>query len=331
MGRLANKYRPATFEDVSDQDVIITILKKQLENNDIKNAYLFHGGAGTGKTTCARIFANEILKGEGEITEIDGATNNGVENIREIIEDSKFFSVYGNKKIYIIDECQALSGSAWSSLLKILEETTENVVFIFCTTDIQKIPETILTRVQRFNFKGIGTDFIVKRLEYICENEKVNYTKTALEYIAKRSKGGMREAISKLEYVLAFTNNTVDLYNTMDLLNSGITDYDLHDLTMHLIDKNLEKSIKCYRKMRNTGVNAREIAKKYFDFLLDVQIYILLDDVTAVKTPKDILKDYKIEHKEKIRTYIQKLYVLINEKEIPIDKLFEAWVVERCI
>lgn len=330
MGRLANKYRPKTFEDVIDQDVIISILKKQLENNDVKNAYLFHGGAGTGKTTCARIFAKEILKGEGEITEIDGATNNGVENIREIIEDSKFFSVYGNKKIYIIDECQALSGSAWSSLLKILEETTENVIFIFCTTDIQKIPETILTRVQRFNFKGIGTDFIVKRLEYICKNEEVDYTKTALEYIAKRSKGGMREAISRLEYILAFTSNTVDLYSAMNLLNNGITDYDYHNLTKKLLDKNLKEAIDCYRKMRDTGVKAREIAKNYFNFLLSIQLYILLNDDTLVNIPKDILKEYKIEHKEKIRTYIQKLYVLINEKEISIDTLFEAWVVERC-
>ena len=168
---LANKYRPKTFEDVSEQGAIKTIIENQIEHNDVRNAYLFCGGAGTGKTTCARIVANMINEGKGTPTELDAASNNSVEDVRRIITDSKFKSLDSKYKIYIIDECHSLSNAAWQAMLKLLEEPPKYTVFIFCTTEPHRIPNTILSRVQRYNFQRISLQGITQRLLYILEQE----------------------------------------------------------------------------------------------------------------------------------------------------------------
>lgn len=168
---LAVIYRPKKFEDVCEQKNVIGILKNQLESGECKNAYLFCGGAGTGKTTCARIFANELNGGKGVPIEIDGASNNGVENVRGIIEQAKYLPLEGQYKVYIIDECHSLSIGAWNAMLKLLEEPPARTIFIFCTTDVMKVPNTILSRVQRYDFNRISADGIIKRLTYILEQE----------------------------------------------------------------------------------------------------------------------------------------------------------------
>ena len=210
---LATKYRPKKFNDIVCQDNVKIVLQNQIDTNEFKQAYLFCGSAGTGKTTSARIFANEINKGEGRIVEIDGASNNGVDNIRNLIDNCKMKSLDGTYKVFIIDEVHMLSIGAFNALLKILEEPPKGTIFILCTTDPQKIPATILSRVQRFDFKRIPTQRIVNRLTYIIEKEnkerteQIEYTDEALQYIAQLAEGGMRDAITKLDTVLGFTQN----------------------------------------------------------------------------------------------------------------------------
>lgn len=210
---LATKYRPKKFNDIVCQDNVKIVLQNQIDTNEFKQAYLFCGSAGTGKTTSARIFANEINKGEGRIVEIDGASNNGVDNIRNLIDNCKMKSLDGTYKVFIIDEVHMLSIGAFNALLKILEEPPKGTIFILCTTDSQKIPATILSRVQRFDFKRIPTQRIMNRLTYIIEKEnqtrteQIEYTDEALQYIAQLAEGGMRDAITKLDTVLGFTQN----------------------------------------------------------------------------------------------------------------------------
>lgn len=210
---LATKYRPRKFDNLVCQDNVKIVLQNQIDLNEFKQSYLFCGSAGTGKTTSARIFANEINKGEGRIVEIDGASNNGVDNIRNLIDNCKMKSLDGTYKVFIIDEVHMLSIGAFNALLKILEEPPKGTIFILCTTDPQKIPATILSRVQRFDFKRIPTQRIMNRLTYIIEKEnkerteQIEYTDEALQYIAQLAEGGMRDAITKLDTVLGFTQN----------------------------------------------------------------------------------------------------------------------------
>lgn len=210
---LATKYRPKTFDDMVCQDNVKIVLQNQIDMNEFKQSYLFCGSAGTGKTTSARIFANEINRGKGRIVEIDGASNNGVDNIRNLIDNCKMKSLDGTYKVFIIDEVHMLSIGAFNALLKILEEPPKGTIFILCTTDPQKIPATILSRVQRFDFKRIPTQRIMNRLTYIIEKEnqtrteQIEYTDEALQYIAQLAEGGMRDAITKLDTVLGFTQN----------------------------------------------------------------------------------------------------------------------------
>lgn len=168
---LAIKYRPHKWSDVTEQDSVKTILQNQLETNTTKNAYLFVGGAGTGKTTSARIFANEINNGMGNPIELDAASNNGVDDVRGIIQQAQTKSLDSEYKIFIIDECHAISSAGWQAFLKLIEEPPAKSIFIFCTTERNKIPRTILSRVQEFQFQRISKSGIEERLEYILQQE----------------------------------------------------------------------------------------------------------------------------------------------------------------
>ena len=168
---LAVKYRPKTWDDVTEQGSTKIILQQQLETGEIKNAYLFCGPAGCGKTTCARIFANEINKGQGNPIELDAASNNGVDDVRNIIQQAQTKSLNSEYKCFIIDECHAISNAGWQAMLKLIEEPPAKSIFIFCTTDPQKIPKTILSRVQRYDFKRISQNGIIERLKWILEQE----------------------------------------------------------------------------------------------------------------------------------------------------------------
>lgn len=168
---LAVKYRPNNWNDVCEQYSVRIILQQQLETNSFQHAYLFCGSSGTGKTTCARIFADEINNHEGTPIELDAASNSGVEDVRNIIQQAKTKSLDSEYKVFIVDECHSLSNTAWQAFLKLIEEPPAKSIFIFCTTNPEKIPKTILSRVQRYTFNRISQDGIVTRLISILENE----------------------------------------------------------------------------------------------------------------------------------------------------------------
>lgn len=284
---LAIKYRPATWEDVVEQSSTKVILQQQLQSGEVKNAYLFCGPAGCGKTTCARIFANDINHGLGNPIELDAASNNGVDDVRNIIQQAKTKSLDSEYKIFIIDECHALSNSAWQAMLKIIEEPPAKSIFIFATTDPQKIPRTILSRVQRYDFSRISQEGIVSRLWSICHAEGRNINKVlgdALEYIAKIADGGMRDAISLMDKCLAFSPD-LTLENVVSAL--GTVDYQtMLQLSSDILTKNTKAVIYIVEALHATGKDIKQFVKQYLQFLLDVQKYGVGCDWKYLQIPK---------------------------------------------
>lgn len=289
MEALATKYRPRTFEDVVCQDNIKKVLTNQLETGEIKQAYLFSGSAGTGKTTSARIFANDVNGGKGKPIEIDGASNNGVDNIRSIIDDCRMKSLDSKYKVYIIDEVHMLSIGAFNALLKVLEEPPKGVIFILCTTDPHKIPATILSRLQRFDFKRIPQFEIVQRLKYILQQEgKITYDIEALEYIAKLADGGMRDAIMKLDTVLGYTTN-ITLQAVLDCL--GITNYQhLLKIVQGIINKQPDEAIQIIDKIYRDGKDLKLFVKDLNKFVLDLCKLNITRNKELTMIPTDIMR-----------------------------------------
>jgi len=291
---LAIKYRPATWEDVTEQASTTTILRQQLQSGEVKNAYLFCGPAGCGKTTCARIFAHDINNGEGNPIELDAASNNGVEDVREIIQQAKTKSLDSEYKIFIIDECHALSNSAWQAMLKIIEEPPAKSIFIFCTTDPQKIPKTILSRVQRYDFQRISQDGIVDRLDSILENElnersDLLWTRNTLEYIAKIADGGMRDAITLMDKCLAYSKD-LTLENVVSAL--GTVDYEtMISLSADILVKNTKAVMYIIEALYATGKDIKQFVKQYLQFLLDIQKFGVGCDWKYLQVPK--IEDYE--------------------------------------
>lgn len=289
MEALATKYRPRTFEDVVCQDNIKKVLTNQLETGEIKQAYLFCGSAGTGKTTSARIFANDVNGGKGKPIEIDGASNNGVDNIRSIIDDCRMKSLDSKYKVYIIDEVHMLSIGAFNALLKVLEEPPKGVIFILCTTDPHKIPATILSRLQRFDFKRIPQFEIVNRLKYILQQEgKITYDIEALEYIAKLADGGMRDAIMKLDTVIGYTTN-ITLQSVLDCL--GITNYEhLLKIVQGIINKQADEPIQIIDSIYRDGKDLKLFVKDLNKFVLDLCKLNITRNKELTMIPTDIMR-----------------------------------------
>jgi DNA polymerase-3 subunit gamma/tau len=288
MQALAIKYRPTTFDDVVEQSSIKIILKQQLESESIQHCYLFVGGAGTGKTTTARIFANEINKGQGNPIELDAASNNSVDDMRELIAQAQTKSLNSEYKVFIIDECHMITVQGWNAILKLIEEPPAKSIFIFCTTDPQKIPKTILSRVQRYDFQRISQQGIVNRLQYICDREVIGedglVRLEALEYIAKIADGGMRDAITLLDKCLAYSSE-LTLENVVDAL--GTVDYQtMIDLTDSIIDENESEMIKIIENIHSAGKDIKQFIKQYVHFLLDVKKYQIGCNWNYINIPK---------------------------------------------
>ena len=287
MEALATKYRPRTFKEVVCQDNIKKVLTNQLDTGEVKQAYLFCGSAGTGKTTSARIFANEVNGGKGKPIEIDGASNNGVDNIRNIIDDCSMKSLDSKYKVYIIDEVHMLSIGAFNALLKVLEEPPKGVIFILCTTDPHKIPATILSRVQRFQFKRIPQNEVVKRLQYVLQQEgKITYDMEALQYIAKLADGGMRDALMKLDTVLGYTTE-ITMEAVLDCL--GITNYDyLFKIVSSIIKQDATTPMQLIDDLYKQGKDLKLFVKDLSKFILDLCKLELTQDINTTMIPPEL-------------------------------------------
>ena len=287
MPSLAVKYRPTTFDDVLSQTYVKAILKRQLSEGKYSNAYLFCGPSGDGKTTLARIFSKSINHGLGEPLEIDGASNNGVDNVRSLIEESKSRALDAEYKTIIIDECHQLTIQAWSAFLKCLEEPPKYTIFIFCTTDPQKIPATILNRLMRFNLTKVGYDDIANRLRYISKSEGFSNYDESCEYIAKLSNGGVRDAISMLEKCASYD---VDLSLDKVLKVIGDFSYDMmFDLTNAVIDGNKNAIIDTLESCDRSGADMKLFVDRYMEFVLDLDKFCLFGDIAKTKLPSSLL------------------------------------------
>jgi DNA polymerase-3 subunit gamma/tau len=332
---LAVKYRPKVFDDVTEQDSTKIILKQQLESGEFQHAYLFVGGAGTGKTTCARIFASEINKHEGEPIELDAASNSGVDDVRNIIQQAKTKSLDSEYKVFIIDECHSLSNTAWQAFLKLIEEPPAKSIFIFCTTNPEKIPKTILSRVQRFDFKRISQKGIVDRLDYILENERDEddaHDIDALEYLSKLADGGMRDAITLMDKCLSYSND-LTIENIVKAL--GIADYEtMKALTLNYCINASDHIIEIIEQIHNDGKDLKQFIRQYINFVLDIKKYLILGNFDYLQIPQtddniSFLKD--IERNDYYNEINALLDMLIRlNAEIKYDSS-PKYMIEACI
>ena len=298
METLYRKYRPIDFDTVVGQDVIVKTLRNQIVKGSTAHAYLFSGTRGTGKTTVAKIFAraincpNEIngnpcnecptckaaLEGTNlNIVELDAASNNGVDDIRKIIDQLEYLPRDGEKKkIFIIDEVHALSGSAAQAFLKSLEEPPEHVVFILATTDPNKLPETVLSRCQKYNFKRINIESIVAYLKKISDAEKIDIDEDALVFIAEKSDGSMRESISKLDRVRAYaSSDKLTKENVLDILGI-VDDDDFSKLTKAINESDIERAISILSDCLERG---KDISQFTNDFIWHLRNLLIAKDI----------------------------------------------------
>ena len=290
---LYRKYRPTNFETVVGQETIVKTIKNEIINNKLSHAYLFTGPRGTGKTSIAKIFAKTINcldhkngvpcekcvictqinnKQFTDIIEIDAASNNGVDEIREIRNKVSLVPGEGKYKVYIIDEVHMLTTGAFNALLKTLEEPPAHIIFILATTEPHKIPETILSRCQRFDFKRIADTSIVERLKCICNEEKITISDEALYEIAQISNGGMRDSISLLDQVNAYKNSDITVEDVHQV-NGSLSKNELDKFISYIFDKDIENILKALDEYDSSGKNiikvVEEITKKLKDDLYD--------------------------------------------------------------
>ena len=284
MEALALKYRPKEFSDVCSQNSIVKILEKQVETKQFKNSYLFSGPSGCGKTTIARILASKINRGCGEPIEVDAASNNGVDSVRQIIESADQRSLDSEYKIYIIDECHMLTTQAWNALLKTIEETPKYTIFMFCTTEYHKVPVTIQNRCQQYFLTRVPQDLLENRLYYICEQEGYIAHPDGISHIAKLSLGSMRQAIAYLEKCKDYSNS-ITLNNVLSVL--GDFSYDTYfKLVNAIIDKNRVDVINTIEDLYNKGNDLKLFLDMFIEFVLDLDKFTIFKSFDIIKIPQ---------------------------------------------
>lgn len=355
---LYRKFRPNTFADVKGQDHIVTTLKNQLKANRIGHAYLFTGTRGTGKTTIAKIFARTVncenptedgpcgecrickaiaAGASMNVMEIDAASNNGVDNIREIVEEVSYSPAEGRYKVYIIDEVHMLSIGAFNALLKTLEEPPSYVIFILATTEVHKLPITILSRCQRYDFKRISINTITERMQELVQAENVQVEERALRYIAKAADGSMRDALSLLDQCIAFHLGKELTYDkVLDVL--GAVDTEVFSRLLRCI---LERNVLgCVQLLEEIVMQGRELTQFVTDFtwylrnLMLVQASDNLEDVIDMSTDnlKRLKEEAALADMEQIVRYIHIFSELTGQIRYAAQKriLVEIALIKLC-
>ena len=335
---LYRKYRPKTFDDVCGQKVVVQTLKNTINNNKLTHAYLFIGPRGTGKTSIAKIFAKTIncehtkdgnscekcdicnLSNNNEnvdIIEMDAASNNGVDEIREIKNHVTLMPTFSKYKVYIIDEVHMLSAGAFNALLKTLEEPPRHVIFILATTEPQKVPLTIMSRCQSFEFKSIPVNLMKEKLKYICNQEKIKITDDSLEQICIDSNGGLRDGIGLLDQLNSYTNSDIKIEDVL-LLNGRISEADIIQLLNHIYNNEIDKVLSISDKIDEEGKDflfvCEDIIKYLKNSLIDYQINNTNEIVSKLGKNKTIEIIYQITD---YINYIRN----IKEKKIYFDLL----------
>ena len=302
---LYRKYRPKKFDDVIGQKVTVEILKNSIINNKISHAYLFNGPRGTGKTSVAKIFARsvnclnnkngdacgtcelckKIQENDVDIIEIDAASNNGVEEIREIRSKVKLLPAVAKYKVYIIDEVHMLSTGAFNALLKTLEEPPSHVIFILATTEIHKIPLTILSRCQRFDFNKVNSEEMFAKLKQICKLEKKDISDNILKLIVKLSDGGCRDAINLLDQVLSLSSENITEDEIYDM--QGITSEDkIIDFLNTILENDIVGGMKFLDSFVNSGKNLNGIVEQLLILLHNIAIANTVDNFFQADSQK---------------------------------------------
>jgi len=300
---LYRKYRPKVFSDVVGQDHITKVLKSEIMQDSVSHAYLFCGSRGTGKTTCAKILAKAIscenpqsgdpcgvcekcaaFDSSFDIVEMDAASNNGVDDVRELREKINFLPIEMKRRVYIIDEVHMLSAGAFNALLKTLEEPPEHVMFILATTELNKIPATILSRCKRFDFHRIGSDDIAKRLEYVCAEENIGMEKDAMRLIANLATGAMRDALSMLELFVGQQNVTRKIAeSSLGVVGSEIVMRLLGQIAKSDSKGALETISEAYNSSKDPGILCSELGNMLRDLLVmkyaSSSVSVLIDDM----------------------------------------------------
>ncbi len=289
---LALKYRPQSFEDIVGQSSIKQILLNQINTHKIKPAYMFIGASGVGKTTAGRIFARDINDGADPI-ELDCASNNSVDDIRNIIKETKTKPMSGKYKVFLLDEVQSLSGASNSALLKILEEPPSTNIFILCTTNPEKVLDTIRTRCQVYKFKPLSIEQIIGRLKHICIKENIQAPDDCLLIMAMKAKGSMRQAIQNLEMCNDY--GVIDIKSVEQCL--GVNDYDVQDdFLWALYSKDL---IKVTEILEQNYLDVLAFIRQFENYLIQLIKYSISHNELNVSVPiTDKFKDsaYKITY-----------------------------------
>ena len=289
---LYRKWRPQKFEDMVGQTAVTKTLKNAIIHHKTSHAYLFTGPRGTGKTSAAKIFAKAInclnpQDGEpcndcllckgitegtiGDVIEIDAASNNGVEEIRDIRDKARYAPTQATYKVYIIDEVHMLSTGAFNALLKTLEEPPKNVIFILATTEPHKIPATIISRTQRFDFRRITNDEIIQRLRYILEQEEIAYEEEALSVIARCANGGMRDALSLLDQVISFSDDKVSFEQAIQVSGS-LTDDLMIEFVRLLTQQQAQAALLQLQDLLLLGKEASRLIEEWLEFSRDLLV-----------------------------------------------------------
>ena len=352
---LYRKFRPLNFSEMVGQEHITRTLRNQVIEQRVGHAYLFNGGRGTGKTSAAKILAravnclnpkdgepcNEceickaILSGSlTDVVEMDAASNNSVEDIRAIRDEVNFLPTRAKYRVYIIDEVHMLSTGAFNALLKTLEEPPEHVKFILATTEPQKLPATILSRCQRFDFKRISTQDIIKRLEIICKESNIQISKEALELIAILSEGAMRDAISILERCAAEQTEEINEDKVRDLVGIPKITY-INKLAKGIINKEPEEAINIVNTVLEEGKDIDNFLWELIKYIKDILVYkstskLEIYNQEEIKNIKELADS---TNKERLLRLIYELSELANNIKWSSQKaiMFEAGIIKACM